>query len=123
VQKVQLGLSDLVTFHDYSWPDKFLARIRQLQAYGRPLVCTEYMARGMGSTFDTALHIARAEKIGMINWGFVAGRSQTNMPWDSWKNPYTSAPPAIWFHDVLHTDGTPYRTHEVELLRQHGKEK
>lgn len=119
VQKAQLALSDIVTFHDYSWPEKFLARVRQLQAYGRPLVCTEYMARGMGSTFDTTLPIARAENIGMINWGFVAGKSQTNMPWDSWKNPYTFAPPSVWFHDVLHTDGSPYRPHEIELLRRH----
>ncbi|MFS2002780.1 hypothetical protein ACEN9F_04045 [Duganella sp. CT11-25] len=119
VQQVQLALSDIVTFHDYSWPEKFLARVRQLQPYGRPLVCTEYMARGMGSTFDADLAIARAENIGMINWGFVLGKSQTNMPWDSWKNPYTFAPPSVWFHDVLHTDGTPYRAHEAELLRQH----
>ncbi|QJD88683.1 1,4-beta-xylanase [Duganella dendranthematis] len=119
VQKAQLALSDIVTFHDYSWPEKFLARVRQLQAYGRPLVCTEYMARGMGSTFDTILPIARAENVGMINWGFVVGKSQTNMPWDSWKNPYTFAPPSVWFHDVLHTDGKPYRTRETELLRQH----
>lgn len=121
VQLAQLQLSDVVSFHDYSWPEKFLSRIRQLQAYGRPLVCTEYMARGMGSTFDATLAIARAERVGMINWGFVCGKSQTNMPWDSWKNPYTFAPPSLWFHDVLHTDGTPYRAHEVELLRQHAK--
>jgi hypothetical protein len=119
VQKAQLALSDIVSFHDYSWPEKFLKRVRELQNYGRPLVCTEYMARGMGSTFDTALSIARAEDIGMINWGFVCGKSQTNMPWDSWKNPYTFAPPPVWFHDVLHTDGTPHREHEAELLRQH----
>jgi hypothetical protein len=121
VQRAQLALSDVITFHDYSWPEKFLARIRQLQAYGRPLVCTEYMARGIGSTFDATLLIARQEQIGMINWGFVAGKSQTNMPWDSWTKPYTFAPPPVWFHDVLHADGKPYREHEVELLRQHGK--
>ncbi|MES2739748.1 MAG: 1,4-beta-xylanase [Pseudomonadota bacterium] len=119
VQRVQLALSDVVTFHDYSWPEVFLLRIQQLRSYGRPLVCTEYMARGMGSTFDTSLLIARAEQVGMINWGFVCGKSQTNMPWDSWKNPYISAPPSVWFHDLLHTDGTPYRAHEIALLRQH----
>jgi hypothetical protein len=121
VQKAQLALSDVLTFHDYSGPEKFLERVHQLQRYGRPLVCTEYMARGMGSTFSSALQIARTEHIGMINWGFVAGRSQTNMPWDSWKTPYADTPPPVWFHDVLHPDGTPYCTEEVELLRRFGK--
>lgn len=123
VQRAQLAGSDVVSFHDYSWPERLEARIRQLQAYGRPLICTEYMARSLGSTFDVALPIAWREDVGMLNWGFVDGKSQTKMPWDSWKKPYTIDPPLVWFHDVLHTDGTPYREREAELLRQHGARK
>jgi hypothetical protein len=119
VQQTQLEQSDIITFHDYSWSEKFERRIAQLLAYARPIVCTEYLARGMGSTFDHALAAARRLKVGMINWGFVSGKSQTNMPWDSWKNPYTVAPPTVWFHDILHPDGKPYCLREVELLRQH----
>lgn len=119
IQQAQLALSDVISFHDYSWPEKFAARIAQLQRYGRPLVCTEYMARGNGSTFDSALPIAQHESVGMINWGFVDGKSQTKFPWDSWKRPYIELSTGSWnwFHDVLHGDGTPYRTREVELLR------
>lgn len=122
IQQSQLAQSDVISFHDYSWPEKFEARIRQLQRHGRPLLCTEYMARGNGSTFDNALPIARRERVGMINWGFVDGKSQTKFPWDSWKRPYIDLPPGLWnwFHDVLHTDGTPYRAHEAELLRAFG---
>ncbi|WP_431050270.1 hypothetical protein [Roseateles sp. L2-2] len=123
VQQAQLAGSDVVSFHDYSWPEKLEARIKQLKAYGRPLICTEYMARSLGSTFDVALPIAWREDVGMLNWGFVDGKSQTKMPWDSWKKPYTIDPPLVWFHDVLHTDGTPYREREAELLRQHGARK
>jgi hypothetical protein len=59
----------------------------------------------------------------MISWGFVDGKSQTKMPWDSWKKPYTIDPPLVWFHDVLHTDGKPYREREAEVLRQYGARK
>jgi hypothetical protein len=122
VQKVQLGCSDVISFHDYNWPEKFEARIHQLQQYGRPLICTEYMARSLGSSFDIALPIALREDVGMINWGFVDGKSQTKMPWDSWQRPYTINPPLVWFHDVLHTDGRPYREREAQLLKQYARE-
>jgi hypothetical protein len=121
VQRAQLALSDVISFHDYNAPDVFLGRIRQLQAHGRPLLCTEYMARSFGSTFDSTLQVARDENIGMINWGFVTGKSQTNMPWDSWKTPYDQTPPPVWFHDVLHSDGTPYCVIEADVLRRHVK--
>jgi hypothetical protein len=111
----------VISFHDYNAPDVFLGRIRQLQAHGRPLLCTEYMARSFGSTFDSTLQVARDENIGMINWGFVTGKSQTNMPWDSWKTPYDQTPPPVWFHDVLHSDGTPYCVIEADVLRRHVK--
>ncbi|MET0210086.1 MAG: hypothetical protein ABW220_13670 [Burkholderiaceae bacterium] len=122
VQRAQLALSDVISFHDYSWPEKLEARISHLQAYGRPLICTEYLARSLGSTLEVTLPIARREQVGMINWGFVDGKSQTRMPWDSWVRPYTLTPPIVWFHDLLHTDGTPYREREVELLLQHARE-
>ncbi len=45
--------------------------------------------------------------VGAINWGLVAGKSQTWIPWDSWQHPYVSDQPAVWQHDVFHPDGTP----------------
>ena len=90
----------------------------QLRKYGRPLICTEWMARGNGSNVDTILPIGRREKIGMINWGFVDGAIQTRLPWDSWERPYTLQEPTIWFHDLVHKDGSPYRQREVDIFRQ-----
>ncbi len=115
--RVQLEQSDVITFHNYSWPEDFENRVKELQQFHRPLICTEYMARSNGSTFDTILPLARQYHVGAINWGLVAGKSQTYLPWDSWQHPYVDHQPSIWFHDVFHPDGTPYREREIEIIR------
>ena len=117
IERVQLEQSDVITFHVYDWPEVLERRVTQLQAYGRPIICTEFLARGAGSTFDTSLPLARRLHVGMINWGFVLGRTQTNFPWDSWQKPYTQTPPVVWHHDVFHADGRPYRPAEVDQIR------
>jgi hypothetical protein len=118
VEKIQVAQSDVISFHDYNWPETFERRVKQLQVYGRPLLCTEYMARGNGSTFDGSLPLGKKYGVAMINWGFVDGKSQTRLPWDSWKKPYTGDEPPIWFHEVLRSDGTPYRQAEVDLIKR-----
>ncbi|WP_174292535.1 cellulase family glycosylhydrolase [Sphingomonas bacterium] len=118
IERIQVTRSDVMSFHDYSWPEKFAERAHQMLSYGRPVLCTEYMARGAGSTFDGALPIGKKLGIGMVNWGFVDGKTQTRLPWDSWKKPYTADEPPIWFHEVLRADGTPYRPAETELIRR-----
>lgn len=117
-EKIQLTESDIISFHDYSWPEKFEARVVALEKLHRPLLCTEYMARGAGSTIDTVLPIAAAHKVGMINWGLVQGKMQTNLPWDSWQVPYVGREPTVWFHDLFYPDGRPYRAREIEILRE-----
>lgn len=118
IQQIQLSYSDIISFHNYEQPEAFEARVAQLRPYGRPLLCTEWMARGNGSNVDTILPIGRREHIGMINWGFVDGAIQTRLPWDSWERPYTLQEPPLWFHDLVRKDGTPYRKREVEIFRQ-----
>ena len=117
VGRIQIEQSDIISFHNYGWPEDFEKHVHMLQQYKRPLLCTEYMARGAGSTFDTILPIASREHVGAINWGFVAGKTQTYFPWDSWKHPYVEDPPTVWFHDIFHPDGTLYRAREGEILR------
>jgi len=117
IEKVQIEQSDFITIHVYEWPEVFERRIKELQPYGRPIVVTEFVARGAGSTFDTSLPIAVKYNVGMINWGFVLGKTQTNFPWDSWQKPYTGSPPVVWHHDVFHADGKPYRQAEVDQIR------
>jgi hypothetical protein len=118
LERIQLRESDIITFHNYSWPESFKGEITWLRRFHRPVICTEYMARSVGSTFDTILPIAKQERVGAINWGFVAGKTQTYYPWESWQHPYIKNQPPVWFHEVLRSDGTPYRQAEVDLIRQ-----
>lgn len=62
------------------------------------------MVRTIGFTFETILPFFKKHRIAAINWGFVAGTSQTNYPWESWTKEFT-AEPEVWFHDVIRTDG------------------
>jgi hypothetical protein len=117
VERTQLTQSDIITFHNYDFPEVFLQRVQQLRGYGRPMICTEYMARSAGSTVDGVLPVGKKLDVGMINWGFVSGKTQTIFPWDSWQRPYTLQPPVIWFHDLLKGDGTPYRQREADIFR------
>jgi Cellulase (glycosyl hydrolase family 5) len=114
--RFQLQNSDVITFHSYGPPDEMRSRIESLRRFGRPLICTEYMARPIGSTFQTILPILKQARVGAYNWGFVSGKSQTIYPWDSWDKHYTAEPP-VWFHDIFRKDGTPYDPQEVALIR------
>ncbi len=116
MEDFQLKNSDVITFHSYDRPEVTQARIDSLRRYNRPVICTEYMARPLGSTFASILLLLKKEKVGAYNWGFVNGKSQTIYPWDSWEKSY-NAEPAVWFHDIFRQDGAPYDPKEVELIR------
>ena len=116
MERVQIENSDIVTFHNYGWPEDFEQRVKNLQQFHRPIICTEYMARGVGSLIDTILPLAKKYKVGAINWGLVAGKTQTYLPWDSWQHPYVLSKPVVWFHDIFHSDGRPYRQREAEII-------
>lgn len=112
---IQLDNSDVISFHCYAEPATFEARITALALLGRPILCTEYMARPLGSTVEGIVPIAKRYNVGAINWGLVAGKTQTFLPWDSWDHPYSSAP-QLWFHDLLQGDGRPYRDDEIATI-------
>ncbi len=118
MDRLQIDLSDVITFHNYDSPTEFEKRINWLTRYNRPLICTEYMARGNGSFFFGSMPVGKVHNVGMINWGFVQGKTQTHLPWDSWQRPYIDREPAVWFHEVFRNDGTPYMVEEVEFIRR-----
>jgi len=117
-EKIQIELSDVISFHCYDKPEEFEKRVLWLQQYHRPILCTEYMARSNGSTFQGTLPIARKYRVAAINWGLVAGKTQTYFPWDSWQHPYVGREPAVWFHDIFRTSGQPYDDKEVTFIKQ-----
>ena len=90
IAKIQFEQSDVLSFHNYDKPAVFNQQVHQLQRVHRPVICTEYMARPRRSTFEGILPIAKANRVGAINWGLVAGKTQTYLPWDSWKKPYVN---------------------------------
>ncbi len=93
------------------------SRIAALSSYGRPLICTEFMARGNGSTFEAILPILKQKNVGAYCWGLVDGKSQTKQPWSTWQQPILGEPEP-WHHDIFRTDGTPYSEAELKLIRQ-----
>lgn len=111
----QISNSDVITYHDYEEPEWHLRVIQMLKTHGRPLICTEYMARTRNSKFSNILPMLKKENIGAINWGLVAGKSNTIYAWDT---PMPgSKEPAEWFHDIFRKDGTPYKKDETDLIR------
>lgn len=117
LQQVQVDQSDLISFHSYDSLPFFEKRVASLAQYGKPLFCTEYMARPNGSSFAAILPAGKQHNIAMYNWGFVDGKSQTIYPWDSWTKKYTGEPP-VWFHDIFRRNGKPYRPAETDLIKQ-----
>lgn len=116
INRIQLDLSDVITFHSYAEPKGFEARLEELTPMGRPMLCTEYMARTLDSTVESILPITKRRNVGAYTWGFVAGKTQTYLPWESWDRPVLE--PKVWFHDLLNTDGSPYRAAEVNTIRE-----
>ncbi len=117
LDRVMLERSDIITFHSYDRLPAVRKAVEWLKQSGRPIICTEYMSRGSGSTFETVTPYLKEQGVGAINWGLVSGRSQTIYPWDSWQKKYTEEPNP-WFHDVFRKDGTPYSAEEAALLRK-----
>ena len=118
ITRFELDNSDVITFHTYADSVTTERNLAALEVYaaGRPIICSEYMARPIGSTFQKVMPIFAREHVGAINWGFVSGKSQTIYPWDSWNNEYT-AEPKVWFHDIFRRDGTPFDSVEVAFIR------
>lgn len=112
--------SDIISFHCYENKRGVEKRILQLKRYGRPMMCTEYMARPFQSTFKDLLPLFKKHEVGAYNWGFVAGKSQTHCAWDSWTNE-TADEPQLWFHDIFRSDGLPYDEKEVSFIKRFTK--
>ncbi|WP_301921650.1 cellulase family glycosylhydrolase [Ferruginibacter sp.] len=112
----QLKNSDVITYHDYQEASLHKQVVQVLKANGRPLICTEYMARTRNSRFATVMPMLQKENVGAINWGFADGKTNTIYAWDT-PTPDGSQP-IEWFHDIFKRDGTPYREDEVNLIKK-----
>jgi hypothetical protein len=120
VNEIQALNSDVITYHHYGEPEDHLKIINLLKTHGRPMICTEYMARTRNSRFSNILPLLKDENVGAINWGLVAGKSNTIYQWNT---PIASGEePVEWFHDIFRKDGEPYRQDEVDFIKKMNSE-
>lgn len=111
----ELSVSDIISFHSYGSLVNMMSNVTDLRLMqpGRPIICTEWLARPFGSTIFTHLDYFQYDKIGAIQWGLVAGRSQTNYPW---KSPKNAPVPRLWFHDMFYSNGTAFNPLEEQYF-------
>jgi len=108
--------SDVITYHDYNEPVGHQRIIDLLVTHGRPLLCTEYMARLRNSRFANIMPLLKKNNVAAINWGLVDGKSNTKYAWET---PLADgSEPTEWFHEVFRRDGTPYHQDETELIKK-----
>ncbi len=112
--------SDIITYHDYDEPEPHLRVIQLLKMFGRPMICTEYMARIRNSRFSNVMPVLKKENVGAINWGFVSGKTNTIYAWDTPMK--DGGQPKEWFHDIFFADGKPYKQEEIELIKKLAKQ-
>ena len=115
LNKFSVENSDIISYHDYLDLTKHRQAIDTLKRYGRPMICTEYMARHFNSTFQEIMPLLKTENIGAINWGLVSGKTNTIFKWEE-PLPEMDEPP-LWFHDIFRRDGTPYLQEEIDLIK------
>jgi len=115
MNKFCLENSDVITFHNYGSYETMAKDIALFQSFERPVLCSEYLARGNNSLIETHLPLMKKHQVGAINWGLVDGKTQTKYPWNHPLN-VTEVDP--WHHEIFHTDGTPYSQAEVDVIRQ-----
>ncbi len=114
IDQAALALSDVTSFHAYCPAETLIAAIALLKETGRPLLCTEWMARSAQSRIRDQLPILKGERIGAWQWGLVNGKTQTHLPWP--QLPIRQADAEVWFHDLLYQDGSFYDPREAELI-------
>lgn len=112
----QIANSDIITYHNYEAPEWHKRVLMILKTHDRPLICTEYMARTKNSTFANTLPLLKAQNVGAINWGLVAGKTNTIYAWDTPLK--DGSQPTDWFHDIFWQNGRIYRTAETDLIKQ-----
>jgi hypothetical protein len=115
LNQFQVQRSDVISYHNYAEKEKHETEINYLKIWGRPLICSEYMARKHNSTFETIMPLLKKNNVGAINWGFISGKTNTIFAWDEPKP--EGGEPTLWFHDILRTDKTPFSQKEVDFIK------
>ena len=106
-------MSDIISYHDYTPLNSSKEKIEMLRRYNRPVICTEWLLRQRGNSFETHMPLFVETISGAYNWGLISGKTQTNLHWGT-----NDAIPEIWQHDLYYADGKPYDAAEIELIKK-----
>lgn len=115
LNNIIFGNSDIITFHCYSNKEEVARLIQTLKQYKRPIICTEWLNRPLGSTVEGVLPLFLAENIGCLHWGLVNGKTQTHLPWGH--RPENLPYKKLWQHDLYTNDYQMYSPYEMELFK------
>ena len=116
LERFMIENSDVISFHSYDNLQVTREKVEELKKYNRPIICTEYLARENGSTFEDILPMFKENEIHALNWGFVSGKTNTIFPWSSWSKSFDSIP-KIWHHDIYRIDKSSFSEEEIALLK------
>ncbi len=105
--------SDIITFHAYYPMNRLAEKIRELKPLGRPIICTEWLNRGLDSIVETCLPVFFGENVGCMHWGLVNGKTQTDLGWGHRPG---DPEPKVWQHDLYRPNLKPYRVDEIKLF-------
>ena len=117
-----LELSDIVSYHGYSDFESEILKINHLKQYNRPIVNTEWLNRITKNEVAQMLPVFFLERIGCYCWGFVAGKYQTNEPWESLWQMYENGNHSLdlrkWQHELFRINLRPYDPAEIEVFKK-----
>lgn len=108
--------SDIVTFHCYDTKEKTEIAMKGFLQQGRPVICTEWMNRVAKSKVRDILPVFKENHVGSMLWGLVNGKTQTHLCWGH--RPEQLPYKGEWQHDLFTEDFKPYRTSEINLIRE-----
>ena len=118
IEKIQIEQSDFISFQNYDGPEDFEKRVKWLKAFGRPVLCTGFLARNQGSSIEAILPIALKYDVGALVGDLVQGKTQRFLPLDSWMTPYVNREPSVWSQDLFRTTGPLYRQQDADIIKQ-----
>jgi hypothetical protein len=118
IEKTQVELSDFISFQNYDGPAEFEKRVQWLKAFGRPVICTGFLARNQGSSVEAILPIALKYDVGALVGDLVQGKTMRFLPWDSWQTPYVGREPSVWSQDLFLSTGPIYQQNDADVIKQ-----
>lgn len=116
--------SDVITFHYYRSFSSMVKIIESLkEAYGRPLICNEWLNRIAHNNVDEIFPLFYIENVGSYHWGLIQGFSQTYEPWGGYlkqiadPNYEGNLDLTKLQHDLYRFNGLPYIAKEVAIIK------